>query len=175
MTFASTIATRQFISSDAETFRALRLRALADAPTAFASSVEEESAWPIDSFRDRIEAAPNAIFGAFLAGEAVGMAGFVALSGLKRRHRGLLWGVFVDGKHRGSGVARQLVGRVINHAVDHVQILEAGVTVGNDKAAALYASLGFEIFGVQPKALFVNGRFYDETLITLNLRPPVDG
>ena len=99
------------------------------------------------------------------------MAGFFALSGPKRRHRGLLWGVFVDAGQRGRGLARQLVERVISHAGQHVRILEAGVTAGNDSAAALYDSLGFQVIGRLPKALLVEDCFHDEILLALELEP----
>uniref|UniRef100_A0A0S4UYH3 Acetyltransferase n=1 Tax=Ralstonia solanacearum TaxID=305 RepID=A0A0S4UYH3_RALSL len=39
----------------------------------------------------------------------------------------------------------------------------------NPRAQALYRSVGFEVFGVEPRALCVGGRFYDEAHMVLRL------
>ena len=165
----SEVMVRKLQADDVSRFRELRLKALRDAPTAFASSYEEDAALSEESLRARLDAGPSAVFGAFAGETLVGMAGFFALSGPKRRHRGLLWGVFVDAGQRGRGLARQLVERVIRHAGQHVRILEAGVTAGNDSAAALYDSLGFQVIGRLPKALLVEDCFHDEILLAREL------
>ncbi|BCP54966.1 N-acetyltransferase [Kaistia sp. 32K] len=160
---------RQVRGEDASAFQALRLQALREVPTAFASSVEEEAGRSLEMVRERLETAPDAVFAAFDGAAMIGTAGFHAQSGPKRRHRGLLWGVFVAGGYRGGGVARALVERVIEHAAQHVLILEAGVTSGNKSAASLYATLGFETIGTLRKALLVDGVFHDEILLALDL------
>jgi len=162
-----TVVIRQLGIEDAERYRALRLQGLLDAPTAFTQSHEEESAWPIERFRQRLGSPPNAIFGAELSGRLLGIASFAVQSGLKRRHRGEMWGVYVDPAGRGLGLGKKLVQSVIDHAAEHVIVLEAGVRVGNDSAAALYAALGFRVSGLHPKALCVDGHFHDEHLLVL--------
>ncbi|MBB3932011.1 ribosomal protein S18 acetylase RimI-like enzyme [Kaistia hirudinis] len=162
---------RQLGVADAEAYRAVRLRGLRDVPTAFTQSFEEESAWPIERFERRLGSPPSAIFGAELSGKLIGIASFAVQPALKQRHRGEMWGVYVDPAGRGLGIGRQLVQRVIDHAAAHVLVLEAGVRVGNDTAAALYESLGFRVSGLHPKALCVDGLFYDEHLLVMEFPP----
>ena len=40
-----------------------------------------------------------------------------------------------------------------------------GVAVGNTPAIRLYQKAGFEIYGTEPRALFVNGRYIDEHMM----------
>lgn len=171
----SEVTIRRLREEDIGGFRALRLRALLDTPTAFASSYEEDAALSDEVLRARLADGAGAVFAAFDGGAMVGMAGFHAQSGPKRRHRGLLWGVFVEADQRGRGLARRLVEAVIAHACQHALVLEAGVTAGNHAAAVLYESLGFRQTGTQPRALFVDGAFYDQILLTLDLEPLAPG
>jgi len=39
-------------------------------------------------------------------------------------------------------------------------------------AAGLYRSLGFELFGCEPRALLVGGRYIDEQYMVLRLKTP---
>lgn len=163
------VTVRQLRAEDADRVRALRLQGLTSAPTAFGASYEQDAALTQAAWQARLETGSSAIFGAFSGEAMVGIAGFHPQSGSKSRHRGLLWGVFVDEAHRGRGLARQLVERIITHAAQHVLILEAGVTASNHSAAALYESLGFQVIGKLPRALFVDGAFHDEILLALDL------
>ncbi|MBZ9936736.1 GNAT family N-acetyltransferase [Mesorhizobium sp. BR1-1-16] len=161
---------RQLAAADAEAFRELRLAGLANAPTAFGASPAQEAAVPIDTLRARLDASPNAVFGAFVEGRLVGVAGFFRHEGEKHRHRGVLWGVYVDPASRGGGIARRLVEAVIDHASRHVLILEAAVSVGNEHAGSLYRALGFEAYGHHVAALMVEGELIDEKLLRLDFR-----
>lgn len=168
---ASDVMIRRLQAVDVDGFRSLRLRALLDTPTAFGSSYEEDSALSEAALLARLAGA-SAVFAAFEDGAMVGMAGFHAQSAPKRRHRGLLWGVFVVAEQRGRGLARRLVEAIIDHARQHALVMEAGVTVGNHSALALYESLGFRQIGRLPRALLVDGVFHDETLLVLDMEPP---
>lgn len=155
--------------ADAVAFRTLRLAALREAPEAFGSSYEEETARPLSDFADRLSAPePSLTFGAFVGGALCGIAGFRRESGLKTRHIGLLWGVYVAPTQRGTGLAKALVESVIAHARRHIVILHADVGADNHAARRLYEGLGFRCYGVQPKALLVDGRFIDEALLALD-------
>jgi ribosomal protein S18 acetylase RimI-like enzyme len=162
---------RVLAPSDAASYRALRLEALATAPEAFSSSHEEESALPAETFRDRIpRAGPSAIFGAFDAARLVGMAGFVANPRLKQRHKGALWGVFVQPQWRKRGIGERLVRHVVEHAADHVLVLQATVTMSSHDARRLYQRLGFVAYGIERNALCIDGVFHDDELLALELR-----
>lgn len=161
---------RQLGAADAEAFRDLRLAGLVNAPTAFGASPAQEAALPIALLRARLADEPNAVFGAFVGARLVGVAGFFMHDGDKARHRGQLWGVYVEPEARGRGIARQLVQAVIDHARRHVTILEAAVAVGNNHAESLYSALGFETYARHPAALKVEGVFIDEFLLRLDFR-----
>ena len=169
MTEPTSIAIRALGASDAEAFRALRLTALAQAPEAFGASLADESTRPLERFAERLAPpAPSLVFGAFSGTDLVGVAGFLVYEGEKHRHIGLLWGVYLQPEQRGQGTAARLIGTLIAHARQHVVILHADVGADNHPARRLYESLGFQLYGVHPKALFVNGRYIDEALLALD-------
>lgn len=158
-------------AGDLPALRALRRAALTGHPEAFGSSPEENEALDEDA-RLRQLAHPNAVFGAFAGDRLVGMAGFAPLAGIKRRHRAMLWGVYVASEHRGAGFARSLVQAVIAHASGRVLVLEAAVGLENAPARALYAGLGFREYGIERRALRIGDTFQDEALIVLDLPHP---
>ncbi len=163
-------AIRLLTSADAAAFRELRLTALASAPEAFGSSYAEEAAQSVESFHARIpDVGPDAIFGAFAEGWLVGTSGFAANQRAKHRHKGLLWGVFVQPQWRGRGLGERLVRHVIAHACEHVLLLHATVGTSNQTARALYHRLGFVPYGIERQALCIDGVFYDEELLVANL------
>lgn len=163
------VTIRALTAADAPAFRLLRLDALRTAPTAFGGSYEESLALTEADFVRRIaEAAPGAIFGAADGGEMVGMAGLAVQTQVKSRHKGLLWGVYVQPSHQGTGLGRALVEAVISRARDCVLLLHASVVTENKGPRALYHRLGFRPMGIEPKALLVDGRFYDEEHLILD-------
>lgn len=166
-----TVTIRPLTSTDATTFRDLRLRALAEAPEAFGASLEEEGDQPLDAFARRLAPPePSQVFGALRDDHGLtGIAGFLAYTGLKTRHIGLLWGVYVAPQWRSSGIGAALLDAVIDHARQHVLVLHADVGVDNHAARRLYESRGFRCYGVLPRALRVEGRFIDEALLALDL------
>jgi GNAT superfamily N-acetyltransferase len=162
---------RALTPDDAPAFHKLRLSALAGSPEAFASSVAEEISMTPDGVRERCAPAPpSAVFGAFSVRTLVGIAGFLIDAKQKHRHKGLLWGVYVAPEWRGMDLGRRLVERVIEHAAGHVLLLHAAVTTSNSVARTLYQRLGFTPYGVETKALCIDGAYYDEELLVLELK-----
>jgi RimJ/RimL family protein N-acetyltransferase len=168
----SDILIRILEPSDAQAFRDLRLEALTIAPEAFGASYEEDESLPLETFRARLSARPNAVFGAFADQALVGMAGFAVYDSMKARHKGLLWGVYVKPEWRRNATGKRLVQAVIDHAARHVIMIEAAVGLGNDTARRTYHGLGFKPYGIERKALRVGDRFYDEELLYLDLPQP---
>ncbi len=161
---------RPLTAADATAYRTLRLQALRDHPEAFGASYEDEVARSLDMTARRLDGGPlNCVFGAFAGDDLVGTAGFIVPDrSAKSRHKGLLVGVHVAPAHRGRALGRRLVAAVIDHARAHVVLLQAGVGVDNAPALRLYESLGFRRYGLEDKALLVDGAFIDEALIVLN-------
>lgn len=166
----ATITVRNLDGADAARFRSLRLHCLQSAPEAFGSSYEEEVNRDISEVRTRLEARPNVVFGAFAGDMLIGLAGFAVSPSLKKRHIGLLWGVFVDPAWRGHELGKRLTQAVIEHARHHVDILHATVMASNHSARSIYLGLGFTVYGFEKDALRHGGISYDDEHLRLDLR-----
>jgi ribosomal protein S18 acetylase RimI-like enzyme len=148
-------------------FRELRLEALERHPCAFAAAHDEELGQSAADVAERL--AHQAVFGGFVENGLVGLAGFATPAPAKKRHKGLLWGVYVRAGVRGRGLGRALVARVIDHARGKVVQLHAAVATTNAAACGLYRDLGFVAYGLEPRALKVGDRYFDQELLVLIL------
>ncbi len=165
------VVIRAMTADDAPAYRALRLEALADAPEAFGAAYEEEAALSLHDFRLRIPAAQarSAIFIALDGARPVGMAGLDVSERVRTRHSAWMWGVYVAREMRGRGLGRALAETVIARARAHVVVLRAGVSSVNATARDLYLALGFEPYGLERRALWLDGAFIDEEMLQLDL------
>jgi RimJ/RimL family protein N-acetyltransferase len=169
MTDNSQTQIRRLIPADARLYRDIRLEALRLSPEAFGSSFEQEHSQPPSYFEDIVAKAD--IFGAFSGGDLLGIAGFRAQPGAKQAHKGLLWGMYVRPSARGTGVAKGLVGAVVGHARQRVELLQLSVVSDNEAAKRLYRHFGFVAYGHEVHSLKQNGRYYDQVLMALALDP----
>jgi len=156
---------RLLTPADAALYRAIRLEALANNPEAFTSTLEREQDKPLAWFEARL--AISDVFGALIADELVGIAGFRREDGAKTAHKGVLWGMYVRRKARKSGVGRLLVDAVAAHAAERVEQLQLVVVSDNTAALRLYTAAGFVEYGRGVKALKWGGRYYDEILMAM--------
>jgi ribosomal protein S18 acetylase RimI-like enzyme len=135
--------TRQAQAVDWNALRQLRLRALADAPDAFASTLEAEVAFPEEVWRQRADDGPaSATFIAREGGVDVGLVRVFAEPDVPgRMHLVSMW---VDPGHRRRGVARALVARAVRWATER-RAREVSLWVADHNTAArrLYEQLGF--------------------------------
>jgi GNAT superfamily N-acetyltransferase len=148
--------------------RKLRLRALADAPGAFASTLAREAAFPDDVWRQRAQGGPaSANFIARAGGVGVGMAAVVAESDPGRLQ---LVGMWVDPRHRRRGVAQALIGQAVRWSRDHqARELIAWVAENNSAARRLYARSGLRPAGARQP--LPSNPAVDELLLRLPLDP----
>ena len=154
---------RRLGPEDAAAYAEIRLEGLRLAPDAFGSDVETERAWSVERYAEQLTR--NAVFGFEEPGGLLGVAGFAALDGLKRRHRGVLWGMYVRDSARGQGVGRSLVQAVLDHSAGLVEQVHLDVSVGNDAAIALYEGCGFRRYGTTPRCMKIDGQYVDAHLM----------
>ncbi len=105
------------------------------------------------------------VFGAFVRGELLGVAGYWPQEGARERHKATLWGMYVRASARGSGLGRRLIEAVVKHATGRVEQLQLGVATGNASALRLYIKAGFSEYGREMKALKQDTRYLDEILM----------
>ena len=162
-------------SQDVAAYRQLRLQALNESPTAFASSYEQEVCLSLTDFAARLEAYDNYISGIFGVfddrEELIGMLGFSRENRPKRAHIGSLWSMYVLPKFRRQGFGEMLLDRALSHAkqLGVVRQIVLTVTANNLAASSLYKSRGFERFGLEYYALFIDGKYFDEEHLVLYL------
>ncbi|MGH8723195.1 MAG: GNAT family N-acetyltransferase, partial [Burkholderiales bacterium] len=102
-------------------------------------------------------------------GALCGLAGFEIPPARNKRHKGTLFGVYVCPDRRRAGLGSALVGAVIEHARGQIDQLHAAVVVTADPARALYRKLGFQPYGLEPRALRVGQQYFDQELLALAL------
>ena len=167
------VQTRLLTEADAAAYWQLRLEGLEREPLSFATTPEDHRKTSLEEAAQRLRANPDDEFvmGVFRAGELVGMAGFFRYQGAKVRHKGRIWGVYVTGSCRGQGIGRVLMVAMLQRIRSCPGIEQVTLTVvkGLVAARSLYASLGFEPFGVEPHALKVGDRYLDDDHMVLQL------
>jgi RimJ/RimL family protein N-acetyltransferase len=151
---------RRLRADEPALYRDIRLKALRLHPDPFGASFEDEAARPLAFFEQRLTG--NVIFGGFRDQELLGTAGFMPETGAKRAHKAHFWGMYIRAAARGTGLARRLVEAVLDHAKDRAELVQLSVVSGNVPARRLYASLGFEPYGIEERSLKVAGRYLDE-------------
>jgi ribosomal protein S18 acetylase RimI-like enzyme len=158
---------RQLTATDAAAFQAIRLRALRESPEAFGSTYAEEVDRPLAAVAARlaVDPATSVVLAASLADGAplVGMVGCYRESGYKRRHVGVVWGLFVAPEARGRGLGHALLSTLVSRVRTWPELEQLTLTVVPDNAAAraLYRRQGFQPAGLAPRALRDGARHYD--------------
>lgn len=136
-----TYAVRAFAEDDWELLRRTRLQALADAPTAFGSTLAREQSFAEEVWRQRAKGSSTTrIFVAQSDAAAVGITGILD----EGDGTAQLVSVWVDPEHRGRGVARRLATAALGFASRQgFEVVRLWVTEGNARARTLYEHLGF--------------------------------
>lgn len=164
---------RRLGPDDANAYRELRLRALREHPEAFTSSYEEAAVQPIGMTQQRLAGPSQKLWGAFEGETLCAMIGLDMETRIKNRHKATLVGMYVAPERAGRGVGHALVEAALQEArACAVELVVLTVTQGNSEAAKLYERCGFRSFGIEPRAIKVDGRAYAKNHMYLELSAP---
>ena len=169
----NSIQIRSIYPSDVEAYYPLRLRALREHPEAFSSLTRSKPGWrrailPRNTWPNRRRTASCWGHGWTGAG---GQPGLVPLE----------WGQDPPGGRAGphvrgpgsppAGIGWRLLQAVLERArqLPGLELVSLGVMSENTEAIGLYRKAGFVQTAVVPKALKLDGRYYDAVLMMLEL------
>lgn len=172
------MALRTLSSLDLPAFGALRLEALHLHPETFVPTHEEEHsddpAMEARQFRHDWISGGSFILGAYLSDVLVGAIGVRRSARWKHRHKATIWVLYTQVAVRGQGMGRMLLEDAIIRCRREPELEVLQLTVGSESEAAhrLYASVGFEAYGIERHAMKLDDRSIDVTLMAFDLSPP---
>jgi RimJ/RimL family protein N-acetyltransferase len=148
----------------------LRVESLSMQPEAFAADIDLTVADGAQAWEKIItENAQNhsgLVSIACFKDELVGMAGITRGHWPKTRHFGTLWGVYVKPVWRGYHIAEAMVNEIFKWSTKNgIHVIYLGVTVSEKSAIRCYTRCGFKEYGIEPKAIFYNGIYFDQVLM----------
>jgi len=169
-----TATVRLLTADDANQYRRVRLQALREHPEAFGSAAEDFAAQPLSDVADRLRSQSErfSLFGAFDGTELIGLVGFGRDGGLKVRHRGGVYQMYVTPEQRGKGLGWLLLEHAVVYArpLPGLEEINLAVTVGNEPARRLYERYGFVFSHREPRYIKIGSSYYDIDWMTLRLQ-----
>ncbi len=173
-TIKGSIQVRLAGPDDAAMLYSLRLEALARHPEAFAADLESSAAegkepW-LKLITDYARDNKGVVSLATAENRLIGMTGLVRGHWPKTRHSGSIWGVYVNPDWRGLHVAEAMINECVSWAqVQGLVVVKLGVITTNPPAIRCYARSGFAVYGVEPKAIYYDGIYYDELMMVKSI------
>lgn len=167
---------RPLKETDLDAFLALRKQSWTSDPLSWDHDPGEVMSR--EEWLPRMEAIPNErfILGYFLTEdrkepELAGIIGFSRFEKLKRRHRAMVWGVYVGPVARGRGVSKLLLEECLRRARGMEGLHHLILSLSNHATAAcrLYSGAGFKEFGRELEAARTGGVAMDEIHMMLVL------
>ncbi|MCS7024717.1 MAG: GNAT family N-acetyltransferase [Bryobacteraceae bacterium] len=163
---------RELTLADYDAYWQLRLEALENEPLIFGEDPSEHRALSRSAIEQRFgcSGGGNFVLGAFAQQRLVGTAALTRAERIKRRHKAMVWGVYVQPAWRGRGIATRLLQELIARAkrMQGLALLHLTVTTTNP-AKRIYDSLGFVQTGVEPMSMKCGERYIDEYFMVLRL------
>lgn len=166
---------RLLTPAEAEAYSRLRTAMLIDVPRAFASSPGDAHGEKPDAIVEYLANPHQAITVADhpdKPGELAAAAGIMRLKHRKMSHTANIWGVYCVPELRGHGLGRAVMIRAIELARtwQGVEKISLSVSAQSTNALALYESLGFKRWGLEPDAMRIDGESFDEIHLSLRLQ-----
>ncbi|WP_299489102.1 GNAT family N-acetyltransferase [Acaryochloris sp. IP29b_bin.137] len=170
-TIEASISTRVLTPADAEAYRSVRLRALQERPPAFGSLPETEPNLTETAVR-LAESKDRCFFGAFQVKQLIGIIRLSRYEATNEKHRAYLAGLYVLPGFRRRACGRALVSQALHRATMTSGVRRVNLTVVTQQknAIRLYQSFGFRIYGTEQETFIKDGKYYDEHLMTLELK-----
>jgi RimJ/RimL family protein N-acetyltransferase len=160
-------------AADVGRFRAVRLEGLRSDPAGFRYSVAEDEAMSSSVWAERLDR--DFVVAVEQDGEILGVGGFSRLAGEKLEHKGLIWGMYVRARARGTGAADAIMRALIAHARAHVRQVQLTVLANNARARAVYERHGFVHYATEPEAVRQGDEYYDEASMWLSFAAGEEG
>jgi RimJ/RimL family protein N-acetyltransferase len=109
-------------------------------------------------------------FFAEIDGEVAAMGGAFRGDSPKTAHTATIIGIYVKPAWRGLHLSEAIVAACEEWArAAGVSILKLAVMSNNTPAIQVYVRNGYRVYGIDPRAVFYRGAYYDEILMTKEL------
>ncbi|OZU87139.1 GNAT family N-acetyltransferase [Virgibacillus indicus] len=158
-------------SADAAAYWELRLEALKENPESFATSYEDvlKRKQPVEQVAENFKMDGNFTFGAFDNKQLIGVVTLLQEKPQKLNHRANIFAMYVTPLKRESGIGKALLTAAIKKAqtMEEIEKINLTVVTSNKEAKRLYSKLGFNVFGMEEKAIKLNNCYYDEEHMVL--------
>ena len=168
---SGTVTIRPATVEDAAAYRELRLEALQNHPEVFGSDYETAVARPASFWTERLKVAgtPGSaqMYLAWHETEPLGLCGLAISDARKSRHSANLISMYVRPAWRRMGIADALIAACLAWARGRdIKIVKLAVVTTNVGALRCYERNGFTPYGTEPQALYHDGVYYDELLMS---------
>ncbi len=152
-------------------YKAIRLEAVKNDPQAFGKSLEEESAYPDERWKDRLREVERGESYLFFARCENIMAMIIGAYFPKNKEgTAHVTAVFVKPEFRKQGIATKLLGHLLEVLKKDIRVSNVELAVSTDQKEAfqLYKKFGFEIIGTVRNKMG-DGKEHEEYEMILNL------
>ncbi|MEH7457071.1 GNAT family N-acetyltransferase [Bacillus pseudomycoides] len=158
---------------DAVQYWDLRLQALRVNPDAFVTTYEEamQKENPVEEVAQNLNSKTSYTFGAFNdENRLLGVVTLLTEQKAAYKHKGHLVAMYVDAQSRGEGIAKALIGALVEKSRElKIEQINLGVVSDNEVAKKLYQSMGFTTYGTEKRALKMNNIYRDDEHMVLFL------
>lgn len=154
---------RRLTPADQPAWRGLRLEALERFPEAFLTTADEHRAR--SPAEDRAALSSGNWWGLFDT-EMTGQGALIPMRHAACAHRMEIGALYLTASAQGTGGANALMQAMEDAARKRgVLQLELSVAAGNQRAIRFYQRLGFQRYGIQPRAVILDGQSQDDLFL----------